>query len=248
MTMFVGGGTQGPVPPEQVRELPTEGLALALLASEARRSPQQFSLHNLMNQAWQGYAQERDHQLLYDRISDAVAWIESRGLIGPSNQSGWVRLTTLGREIAQDGAALAKVFASERLSSEIDKALKSKVRLLVNSGDYETACFAAMKEVEVAVRKASGLPAKLVGVPLMRRAFAPDDGPLTDMQIEPGERVGMMELFAGAIGAFKNPSSHRDVDFDDPVEAVEVIQLADLLLRIVRRAQARNKRGKTSQV
>lgn len=74
----------------------------------------------------------------------------------------------------------------------------------------------------------------------MRQAFARDGGPLSDeAAAEPGERVARMELFAGAIGAFKNPSSHHSVDFEDPMEAAEIIQLADLLLRIVRRAETR---------
>ena len=47
------------------------------------------------------------------------------------------------------------------------------------------------------------------GVALMRRAFKPHGGPLSDPEAEPGERVAMMELFAGAIGAFKSIQSSR---------------------------------------
>jgi uncharacterized protein (TIGR02391 family) len=100
-------------------------------------------------------------------------------------------------------------------------------------GEYDVAVFQAMKAVEVAVREAAKLPAALLGVRLMREAFEPGTGPLTDPAMEGGEQVARMELFAGAIGSYKNPHSHRDVDLNDPGEAVEIILLANHLLRIV---------------
>jgi hypothetical protein len=67
----------------------------------------------------------------------------------------------------------------------------------------------------------------------MRAAFHPDNGPLTDTSLPKSERESLAHLFAGAIGSYKNPSSHRTVAIDDAVEAGEMLILASHLLRIV---------------
>jgi len=67
----------------------------------------------------------------------------------------------------------------------------------------------------------------------MRKAFDPKNGPLTDMAADEAEREARAHLFAGAIGSYKNPQSHRNVDLDDPDEVAEIIMLANHLLRIV---------------
>jgi uncharacterized protein (TIGR02391 family) len=90
-----------------------------------------------------------------------------------------------------------------------------------------------MKAVEVAVRDATGWTTKDYGTHLMWKAFDKNVGPLTDMSVEPGEREARAQLFAGAMGSYKNPHSHRNVELDDPEEAAEIIWLANHLLRIV---------------
>jgi Protein of unknown function (Hypoth_ymh) len=43
----------------------------------------------------------------------------------------------------------------------------------------------------------------------------------------------MMALFRGAFAVLRNPPSHRDLDYGDPLEAVEAVATASLLMRIL---------------
>jgi uncharacterized protein (TIGR02391 family) len=102
--------------------------------------------------------------------------------------------------------------------------------------EFDTAVFRAFKAVEVRVRQLSGLPSDLVGVPLMRRAFDVDGGPLMDPKAPKAEREARSHLFTGAIGCYKNPHSHRDVELSFN-EAFEMLLLASHLLQTLDRVR-----------
>lgn len=170
-------------------------------------------------------------------FSEAWAWLEAQGLTVPApdtnGRNGYRVLSRRARAIASE-AEFADFKIARLLPKEIlHRRIADRVWGAFMRGEFDSAVFQAMKAVEVAVREASELGDDLVGVKLMRPAFKPEDGPLTDREAEDGEKQARMDLFAGAIGSYKNPHSHRDVDLDDPLEALEIIYLANHLLRIV---------------
>jgi uncharacterized protein (TIGR02391 family) len=94
-----------------------------------------------------------------------------------------------------------------------------------------------MREVEIRVRDLAGAGNDDLGVGLMKEAFK-KGGRLADSALEAGEQQATMALFWGAIGVFKNPSSHRQVDFEDPTLASEIVLFADRLHRMLDRVEA----------
>lgn len=168
-------------------------------------------------------------------VAEAFAWLEAQALIVPAagynGSNGFRRLSRRASRFESEDDFRQYALARRLPKEVLHPRIAEKVWMAFMRGEYDVAVFQAMKAVEVAVRAASGLSG--LGVPLMRAAFKPETGPLTDKTVEPGEQEARMHLFGGAIGSFKNPHSHRDVSLDNAAEATEVILLANHLLRIV---------------
>jgi uncharacterized protein (TIGR02391 family) len=214
---------------ETILQLPLENLALGVLENYAGSNA--WNRHNWLLGAQTALGRGPHMQAL----SEAWAWLEARGLVAadPDQSSAEARIVTRAGRRALESGSLQEILAAERIGLALHPLLEGKVRPIFLLGDYETAAFKAMKEVEVRVRELAKLPNDLIGVALMRQAFNPTSGPLTDASHEGGERQARSDLFSGAIGSFKNPTSHRPVTYTDPTEASEVVLLADLLMRIL---------------
>lgn len=142
-------------------------------------------------------------------IREAFAWLDGQALIVPSDSStnglgGWRVLSRRGHRLAD-----ANAWAEYRTGGQLPKALlHSKIAgaayLDFARGDFQSAVFKSFRDVEVAVREASGITDE-VGVRLMRVAFRPGPscGPLTDPKAEGGEQQALGDLFAGALVRIK---------------------------------------------
>ncbi|MGB1563226.1 MAG: TIGR02391 family protein [Sinimarinibacterium flocculans] len=169
-----------------------------------------------------------------EALMAAWMWLEREGLLAPKpgDQGNWYFITRRGRQAATaDG--FAQYRAGELLPRrQLHGRIAQKVWATFIRGDYDTAVFQAFKEVEVRCREAGGFADTEIGTVLVRRAFDTSSGPLTNKSAPVAEREALQHLFAGAIGSYKNPHSHRNVKIDAG-EAVEMIMLASHLLRII---------------
>jgi len=228
---------------EVLLNLEPEELGAKMLFLLRGRPKGQFHGNNLNLELW-----SREYDQMRPRYPDtrkrevdqafweAWAWLESQGLIVGSDSSnasnGW-RVMSRRAQKFENEAEFANYAAARRLPKEaLHPRISGAVWMSFMRGEFDTAAFQAMKAVEVAVREAANFTASEIGTRLMRKAFG-DGGVLADASSEPAERQALSDLFAGAIGTYKNPHSHRDVDLTDAAEAAEIVMLANHLLRIV---------------
>lgn len=195
--------------------------------------------------AYQHSPYEGHEQEVALAVSEALNWLRVQGLIVPApgvnGTHGWLVISRRGQQIANDEDFKRFLEATYFPKRMIYPSIADKVWLDLARGDLADAVFAAFRAVEEAVREAGGYGVAEIGVPLMRKAFDPKGGPLTDVDQENGEREALSHMFAGAIGSYKNPHSHRTVSITDPKEAQEMVMLASHLLRIVETRAARKK-------
>src|SRR3972149_3627709 len=135
-------------------------------------------------------------------LMEAWVWLEREGLLAPKpgTQGEWVFVTRRGQQVATPDDLRRYRRANVLPRQLLHPSLAQKVWASFLRGDYDTAVFQAFKEVEVRVREAGAFSDSDLGVQLMRKAFEPGKGPLSDISAPSAEQEALAHLFAGAIG------------------------------------------------
>ena len=117
------------------------------------------------------------------------------------------------------------------------KVVKKSFKLL-ESGEYESAVLQAFKCIETSIRDKIGAQKEEIGIKLIRKAFNPENGDLTNYELPISEREAFVNYIAGAFGYYKNPCSHRDVMLDF-ISTFDRIAVASDLLKIIENSTVR---------
>lgn len=207
-------------------------LLLPIIREDARLSPSGFNWSTFASGVEGDYATRGPECAL--AVSAALTYLNGLGVLVQNprhHQWGWYALSARGLRITtpEDFKHLAAVslYPRRRLHPEIESRTFSDFV----EGDYESAVFKAFKAVEARVREKGGYTDADYGTVMMGKAFSSPGGPLTDPTEQVSESEALRNLYSGAIGRFKNPSSHRFVAYSDPAVVVEMLGFASILMR-----------------
>ena len=235
----------------QLVDLDTPALGMEILHSMHESGKESWSAPNMAAHAQSSVNSSQPrvsgrplHQvgsLIPAVISEGMSWLIAGGLLGPaawSSGAGSEWTISKAGHLALESGTSRHVEARRRLGQGLHSRLRDAALYNFERGNYEVAVFAAMKEVEVALRSAAGFGPDKYGRQLVTDALRVGSGTFVISDETPAEQEGFLQLFLGAVTAFKNPSSHRTVEYSDPDEAADIVHLADLLLRVIDREVA----------
>jgi uncharacterized protein (TIGR02391 family) len=106
---------------------------------------------------------------------------------------------------------------------------------LLSTRQFDSAVLQAFKCIEIAIREKGRFADEEYGVSLIRKAFNPQTGSLTDYSVPIAEREALAHFIAGAYALYKNPCSHKDVEMDF-YDAFDRIVVASKIMKIVEEA------------
>lgn len=120
--------------------------------------------------------------------------------------------------------------------SYIHPVIVKKCFSLLKSGEFDSAVMQAFKAIEIMTREKIGATPDVFGERLLKKAFNPDDGILTDRKLPKSEQNALLNYITGAFSFYRNSSSHRDVELDF-VTTFDRIAVASDLLKIIEDAE-----------
>jgi uncharacterized protein (TIGR02391 family) len=173
---------------------------------------------------------ERNFRRAFDALEN-VRLIEPAP--GMNGANGFLVLTPEGTRAAEQPLDFEMVRVRARLLPDmLHPKLRGKPYTDFANGHPTSAIQEAYKIVDIEVGKVAKITSTY-GVNLMLQAFDQDKGPLTDMTENEPTRRALARLFAGAMGRFRNSSTHTHRSFQDLHEAIEELMVASRLLRFL---------------
>jgi len=113
---------------------------------------------------------------------------------------------------------------------------------LLNNGEFESAVLQAFKTIETTIRDKINAPPDIFGERLLKTAFNPENGVLTNFKLPKAERFAFCNYITGAFAFYRNPSSHREVELDF-IAAFDKVVVASDLLKAVEDAELKQKKA-----
>jgi len=233
------------IPESSILDAPLEELAIVILNSLKEFNGGGALSKDSQAIIWSSSYRKELRRDIARRITEAWQLLQQRGLIAETKFMGvygtW--FVTEGGLRTMQSHELRYGVADLLPTGLLVHDLVEHARPLFLAGRYDDACSAAFRELEINVRSLCGFADDVVGVELMREAFKPDVGPLTDAAVPKAEQVAVRDLFAGAMGYFRNPLAHRKVGIIHATQCASIILFANELIVTARRHKLLHQQG-----